>query len=72
VNEFLNDIIREARGLPRQDSAKAQKEMIEEFSKRGDALNQIIIIIDDKNLSESERLNSARAIAVDTLLKPEF
>jgi hypothetical protein len=72
VKEFLDNIIGEAQGIPKALLSVPEFYLLPEFKKRGDALNNIIKIIDDTKLSEAERLKKAKAAAVDALLRPEF
>lgn len=72
VNDFLDDIISEARNIPKRDSAKAQKEMIEDFNKRGEALSQIIQILDNNHMNLNARVQKAKEIAHEAIFKPTF
>ena len=72
VKDFLDNIISEAQKTPKKSLPVPEFEMLPEFKKRGEALNQIIRIIDDTKLSEAERLKKARAAAVSALVTPEF
>ncbi|HWN08253.1 MAG TPA: hypothetical protein VNO50_03120 [Pyrinomonadaceae bacterium] len=71
VKDFLDTIISEARGAPKALATRA-RDVQPEYRKRGQALDAIIQIVDDGNLSESERLKKAKAAAVDALLTSEF
>ena len=72
VKDFLDNIISEAQKTPKKSLPVPEFEMLPEFKKRGEALNQIIKIIDDTKLSEAERLKKAKAAAVSALVTPEF
>jgi len=72
VKDFLDAIIGEASGIPKQSLPVPEFDLLPSFKKRGDALNAIIKIVDDASLSETERLKKARAKAVSALATPEF
>jgi hypothetical protein len=71
ADDFLDDILSEARVTVRSSQLRSLT-VSERARKRGDALDEIIKVIDNDSLSESERLRKAKALAMNVLLEPEF